>query len=236
MSSGSGSIFVPPTCSNKTLGPSCNISSSPCDMMQPCLNQGTCSLNISVPVGYQCSCKVDFSGAYCELDISSCHSFSICLYGGICNSTVNQTTCKCPAGKLGGHCQDEVDICKNITCQNHGQCVSKYGNWSCLCINTDLYSGTYCQIKSSSLRIKEIVSRSFAGVAIGCISAVIGFILIMDMLKYCFDINPVDHELQSWKEKKAYQRRQERNRRRERNRQDNSDQPVVAIRFNYIDA
>ena len=95
----------------------------------------------------------------------------------------------------------EIDICANISCKNDAQCASSYGNWSCLCTNTELYSGAYCQIKSSSLITKEIVSRSFGGVAIGCISTVVGFVIIMDVLKYGFNIDPVDNELRSRKEK-----------------------------------
>ncbi|CAF1140868.1 unnamed protein product [Adineta steineri] len=182
-----GSIFVAPTCPTQSLGTSCNISSDPCAMTQPCLNSATCHTNASALLGYICACVTGYSGTNCEYDVPSC---SNCLNGGKCNSTANETTCTCPTGKLGGHCQYEVDICANITCQNYGVCSSSYGNWSCECINPDFYSGTYCQIKSSSLHVKEIVSRSFACVAIGCISTVIGFIILMDVLKYGFHINP----------------------------------------------
>ncbi|CAF4202848.1 unnamed protein product, partial [Adineta steineri] len=202
---------------------------------QPCLNSATCHTNASALLGYICACVTGYSGTNCEYDVPSC---SNCLNGGKCNSTANETTCTCPTGKLGGHCQYEVDICANITCQNYGVCSSSYGNWSCECINPDFYSGTYCQIKSSSLHVKEIVSRSFACVAIGCISTVIGFIILMDVLKYGFHINPSEHDLESWKAKKNYHRRKEERRRAdERQKKYNlSKQPILAIRFSYIDA
>ncbi|CAF0966137.1 unnamed protein product [Adineta steineri] len=232
---GNGSIFVAPTCPTQSLGTSCNISSDPCAMTQPCLNSATCHTNASALLGYVCACVTGYSGTNCEYDVPSC---SNCLNGGKCNSTANETTCTCPTGKLGGHCQYEVDICANITCQNYGVCSSSYGNWSCECINPDFYSGTYCQIKSSSLHVKEIVSRSFACVAIGCISTVIGFIILMDVLKYGFHINPSEHDLESWKAKKNYHRRKEERRRAdERQKKYNlSKQPILAIRFSYIDA
>ncbi|CAF1140852.1 unnamed protein product [Adineta steineri] len=232
---GNGSIFVAPTCPTQSLGTSCNISSDPCAMTQPCLNSATCHTNASALLGYICACVTGYSGTNCEYDVPSC---SNCLNGGKCNSTANETTCTCPTGKLGGHCQYEVDICANITCQNYGVCSSSYGNWSCECINPDFYSGTYCQIKSSSLHVKEIVSRSFACVAIGCISTVIGFIILMDVLKYGFHINPSEHDLESWKAKKNYHRRKEERRRAdERQKKYNlSKQPILAIRFSYIDA
>ncbi|CAF4202833.1 unnamed protein product, partial [Adineta steineri] len=42
-----GSIFVAPTCPTQSLGTSCNISSDPCAMTQPCLNSATCHTNAS---------------------------------------------------------------------------------------------------------------------------------------------------------------------------------------------
>ncbi|CAF0764349.1 unnamed protein product [Adineta ricciae] len=233
-----GSAFIISKCANQTLGPSCNVSSSICNMAQPCLNLATCFPNTSMPLGYVCTCQVGYTGANCEIDNTSCSSNSVCLSGGSCNSTANETTCKCPVGKTGSHCEYETNVCANITCQNDGLCVSKYGNWSCVCTNSDLYSGTYCEYKSSSLRAKEVVSRSFACVAIGCISTVIAFIIIMDILKYGFKVNPAGSEIQTWREKKRLQRRAMR-RQGERSRKKKIDNPRMhasAVRFNYINA
>ncbi|UJR32179.1 hypothetical protein I4U23_019643 [Adineta vaga] len=238
MVSSGGSSFIAPICANQTLGLSCNISSDPCTMLQPCLNSATCYQNISVTLGYVCKCQTDFSGVNCEIDNGTCGSNSICLNGGSCNSTVNETTCKCPQGKTGTHCEYEIDVCTNVSCQNSGQCISKYGNWSCLCTNSHLYSGTYCEHKSSGLRTKEIVSRSFACVAIGCLATVVSFIIIMDILKYGFKINPVGSETETWRAKKEHQYREARRRRRGLKKKEfnNPKSPVVALRFNYINA
>jgi hypothetical protein len=224
--------FVPPTCANQNLGSSCNISSDACALVQPCFNLATCYPNASLPLGYACSCVSGFSGVNCEVDNRACRPGLTCLNGGTCNETSNETNCICPRGKTGLHCESEVDICSNISCQNKGQCISSYGNWSCLCTNPTLYSGLYCQTESSSLRTKQMVSRSFAGIAIGCIVTVITFVLIMDILKYLFHIDPVDKNFRTKKEKKENQRLQERRKKKIHK----SKQPVIAVRFQYIHA
>jgi len=49
-------------------------------------------------------------------------------------------------------------------------------------------------VKSSSLKQKELLSKSFAIIAIVALSCVVGFVIIMDILKYVFNIDPVDRE------------------------------------------
>lgn len=115
------------------------------------------------------------------------------------NATIsddNETsfTCQCIQGYEGTQCQLESNMCDNITCENKGTCVSSYMTWSCECLDDLLYSGTYCQDKSSTLAVKEALSKSFAVVAIVAICCVAGFIIIMDILKYVFKIDPVDRE------------------------------------------
>lgn len=193
-------------------------------MSQPCLNLARCYPNISIPLGYQCICVIGFTGIHCEVDTRSCRPSQPCLYGGSCNETLNDTNCACPAGKTGDNCQYQMDICANISCQNDGVCKSLYSNWSCLCTNSELYSGIYCEVKSTSLRIKEIYSRSLAGVAIGCISTVVGFVLIMDLLKYCCHIDPVDYELRHIRKRKEIRQR----------KISKSKQPPVITRFEYV--
>jgi len=49
-------------------------------------------------------------------------------------------------------------------------------------------------VKSSSLKQKELLSKSFAIIAIVALSCVVAFVIIMDILKYVFNIDPVDRE------------------------------------------
>jgi hypothetical protein len=85
-------------------------------------------------------------------------------------------------------------MCENITCENNGICISSYLSWTCECLDSSYYSGTYCQYESSALVTKQILSKSFAIVAIISLCCVVGFVIIMDILKYVFKIDPVDRE------------------------------------------
>jgi hypothetical protein len=74
--------------------------------------------------------------------------------------------------------------------------------------------------------MKEMVSRSFAGIAIGCIATVLGFVFIMDILKYFLNIDPVGGELRSVRKKRERQKRKTKT----------IKQPGVVVRFQYIHA
>lgn len=204
-------------------------------MSQPCQNLATCYPNITIPEGYSCACRVGYSGINCEIDIGACRADSSCLYGGTCNETSILTSCHCPPGKIGDYCQYESSACDPIRCENGGVCVSIFGNWSCRCVNPSLYSGTFCEIKSSSLQVKEIISRSFASVAIGCISTVVGFVLLMDFLKYCCHVDPVAEERDYYREREY----EEKKKRREKNRRRlglpiHHGPATTVLRFRYI--
>lgn len=225
------SIFVPATCPNQTIGTSCNMSADPCTLTQPCLNSATCYLNTTIPRGYYCQCVPGFGGVNCENNTHVCQENSTCLYGGACNATQTSLSCTCPNGKVGEYCQWQANLCANVTCQNNGKCISSYSNWTCLCINTQYYSGKYCEIKSSGLRLKETLSRSFSGVAIGCISTVIGFFLIMDILKYIFNVDLAGYEPRRMRNKRRKQRPSKRRRKRKGNA---PKRPAVIQRVYYI--
>lgn len=220
--SNNSTSFVPAACPNGNIGSSCSIASDPCSMAQPCLNMATCTLNATIPVGYYCVCVTGYTGTYCQIDARPCREGVNCLNGGVCNGSV----CVCPTGKSGVYCQYQVDTCGNIKCENDGKCISSYGNWSCRCTNNDLYSGTYCEIKSSSLRTKEIITRSLTAVVIGCIATVMGFVILMDVLKYVFKIDPVHRKADQFKNKTSEKKKKTTKRK----------QPITAIRFRYIHA
>jgi len=106
------------------------------------------------------------------------------------NSTFN---CTCAPGWEGIHCENKIDLCKSNPCQNKALCRTLLLNYSCECLGSD-FSGRHCEITSTKLLLLNIVSKSFAYIAILAISTVVMFIIIMDILKYCFGIDPVEEE------------------------------------------
>ena len=134
--------------------------------------------------------------------------------------------CECADGYNGVTCELKIDYCGNITCQNHGICQTVQMQWKCRCLDSNLYTGDYCQFKSSALKMREIISRSFAGVAIGAITVTCGFVVVMDILKYAFQIDPVECERESY--------RRRRDLHREARRPGRKSETKVALRFQYV--
>lgn len=135
--------------------------------------------------------------------------------------------CACVEGYDGVYCELQVDLCVNITCQNRGICSTTDFRWECLCLDSTLYYGEYCQYKTNRLKLLEILSKSFASIAIAAIVTTCTFVIIMDVLKYFFHIDPVEYERES------YRKRKEERRRARRGVKDNH-MPKFALRFQYV--
>ena len=119
-------------------------------------------------------------------------------------------------------------MCRDITCENNGRCLHSYLNWSCQCVDASLYSGEFCQDESSALVTKQILSKSFAFIAIVAITTVFGFVIVMDVLKYFFGIDPVDRE------RRLIELEQEKKRTQTRPRRKEKKSERMAVRFFYI--
>ncbi|CAF0887622.1 unnamed protein product [Adineta steineri] len=193
-SSISSPFFVMPFCGQNKIGLTCNISSAPCDMMQLCENNGTCINNNSIIDGYSCSCSQGFNGSNCEIDNRPCQS-NTCWNNGICNQTSDTTfECLCKPEWIGTHCEIQIDYCQNVTCLNNGVCQPLLGDYKCECLSKS-YSGEYCGIVSQKLVIRQTVSKSFGYICYLMIGCICSFFIVMDILKYCFGIDPAKDQL-----------------------------------------
>ena len=146
------------------------------------------------------------------------HPFSFLMMLGTCEIVENITfVCHCQLGWEGKRCQRQINNCTNVECLNHGVCRPLLMNYTCECLG-DSYSGRHCETLSMKIKIHKFISKSFAFVGILALIFVAMFIVIMDILKYCFGIDPVHEERERIRRKK-----QERNRK-----------PVIQ-RFHYFD-
>ncbi|CAF4286982.1 unnamed protein product [Adineta steineri] len=59
---------------------------------------------------------------------------------------------------------------------------------------SDVFWGRHCQNVAQSLVVHQFVSKTFGYIAIIAISVVAGFVVMMDILKYGFGIDPVRKE------------------------------------------
>ena len=120
---------------------------------------------------------------------------------GICNEISNTTfVCICKSGWQGSHCQTKISYCEDVTCQNGGICQTSFLNYTCRCLGK-AYSGQYCEITTVSTRVLQMVSKSFAYIAILVMISAAMLIIIMDVLKYFFHIDPVHREIQQKKKR-----------------------------------
>ncbi|CAF4045004.1 unnamed protein product [Adineta steineri] len=220
-SSLSSPFFVMPFCGNDNIGLSCNISTTPCDIMQLCENNGTCINNNSIVDGYSCSCLQGFNGSNCQIDNRPCQS-NTCWNNGTCNQTSDTTfKCLCKPERIGIHCEIKIDYCQNVTCLNNGVCKPLLGDYKCECLSKS-YSGKYCGIVSQTLVVHQSVSTSFGYLCYLMIGCICLFFILMDILKYCFGIDPTKDQL------KRIQRR------RRRGRMKNIKPPPQIRKFIYI--
>lgn len=112
-----------------------------------------------------------------------------------------------------------MNLCKNVKCLNQGVCRPSFLNYTCHCLGQS-YSGVHCEKTASQTAVRETVSRSFAYVAIIALIILAIFIVIMDVMKYAFKIDPVGDELKRIQQEKLKQKKR--------------TGPPVAIRFIYV--
>lgn len=236
----SASYFMSICSDPNTIGTNCNISASPCKILNPCENEGTCLNATENRFNYTCLCKRDFDGIRCQYHRRFCRSttcwnngmkcfFSdryptliFSFHSGTCHEMNTTFKCQCAPGWTGVHCEKLINYCENITCENKGVCRPLLMDYRCECLG-ESFSGQHCQIVSTKFTVHKYVSRSVAYIAILCLIGVGAFVVIMDVLKYCFGIDLTKEDLERIRREKAIKRAKQRR------------QPVIE-RFTYVDA
>ena len=123
---------------------------------------------------------------------------------------------------MGTHCELKLDLCANISCKNNGICKTIDLAWKCICLDPTLYYGNYCERQTSALAVKKSLTKSFASVAITALVLTCSFVIVMDILKYLFHIDPAkEARMKRAKAKRTAPKRK-------------SGAPKVAVRFQYV--
>ncbi|CAF1185086.1 unnamed protein product, partial [Adineta steineri] len=175
-------------CTSGSFGINCMFTDSICNTTQLCLNNGSCIENKTVENGYSCDCLEGFEGIDCQDDERLCKPFTCFDRGNCTNISSIDFKCTCDDGYQGKNCEITVDLCNNVTCQNGGVCFQTYLNYTCQCLSG--YKGLHCEIAETSAIIRTYVAKSFGYIAILMLCGLIGFLVILDALKYIFGIDP----------------------------------------------
>lgn len=125
--------------------------------------------------------------------------------GSCQNVAEGKFQCFCTEHWQGDRCERKIDYCSAKNCLNKGQCRPLVGRGMCECLED--YSGEHCEIVAKKLILSQMISKSFAYVAIIAMSCVAAFVVIMDILKYCFGIDPVEEDRQYLRRLKEQKRR-----------------------------
>ncbi|PIK52467.1 putative sushi, von Willebrand factor type A [Apostichopus japonicus] len=146
------------TCTEGYTGPDCSVDINDCEQ-NPCLNGGTCQDGLSL---FVCYCQPGFEGNLCETERDPC-SHQPCHNGGFCEAAGHEYQCRCataeyqPAvetlattgdcvdtegdsyrcncytGFTGQHCEDKIDYCDELLCDNGGTCSQTREGATCIC-------------------------------------------------------------------------------------------------------
>lgn len=167
-----------------------------CERENPCLNGGTCR---SVPpnyddpassnhppaeINYKCLCPSDASGEHCQY---LRYPFGYCVNGGSLIEALDRNkrpikVCACPSGFRGEHCEENINDCSGITCSSRGICQDAINNYTCICF--DGFYGDLCQETKTETMLLQVVSKSFAVVAILLIASIAGLVVASDVHTY----------------------------------------------------
>ena len=155
----------------------------------------------------------------CILVSEESEEWCFCFVGTCSPTSIKTFLCHCTPGWWDNRCQTMNNYCQKDTCFHDGVCQPLHLNYTCRCL-TDSYSGRHCEIVGNGLLTRQIISKSFAYVAIIAVTSVALFVIVMDILKYCFGIDPVGptrKKLRSMKTKRRKKRKK----------------PVTIIRYIY---
>ncbi|XP_075015285.1 stabilin-1 isoform X2 [Calonectris borealis] len=117
----------------------------------PCNGHGTCLDGMQQ--NGTCICKEQYSGFACQNCQDEnrfgpdCQSACDCVHGE-CNSGVTGNgSCTCYGGYTGPRCDQELPLCKGVTCEANSECVVRDGTAMCDCKLGYRKSGATCQVQ-----------------------------------------------------------------------------------------
>ncbi|KAF7633131.1 hypothetical protein Mgra_00007494 [Meloidogyne graminicola] len=137
-------------------GQFCENKLAPCeDGYNPCV-RGICHKNDEDVEHFICECLNGWTGTLCDKEIdnennknkfpiqNNCPlSLNPCKNGGQCIG--ESWSCLCPPGFQGSECENEMNVCLNVTCKHKGKCVNLGGvDFRCDCAPG--WNGPVCEI------------------------------------------------------------------------------------------
>jgi hypothetical protein len=148
-----------------------------------CSNQGVCTLKNQT---YYCECNENFIGKSCQTDKRPCSQSNNCLNNGTCINSLDLTSssCKCPENGLyyGEYCENKKNLCENVTCSLHGNCIQNQNETVCTCFIG--FKGDECEIESNAVKVVKGVQWVSTTICIVTLVFLWFLFICSDLLSY----------------------------------------------------
>jgi hypothetical protein len=183
--SNASSIFNPNNAGNQLNNILANYTGDLSACLSNCSNQGICKLNSLQQ--YICECNQYKTGAACQSDSRPC-SNNPCLNNATCLNVMNQTKfqCECSNPNLyfGIYCENKFDLCQNssVCFNNQGYCIVNGTQPMCKCLMG--YSGVNCEILSTALAAKKVITKTTTIFAIIVMVCFVMIVIFFDYTKF----------------------------------------------------
>ena len=127
-----------------------------------------------------------FTGSSCQFDTRPCSS-SPCLNNATCTNSLNATfasfECQCQQTFYGLNCENQIDICQNVTCNDHGYCFKDHQSVAkCKCFTS--FSGDECEIVSTYVQLVQSVQLTSSIICFVTLSLVVLLVIVNDVFNY----------------------------------------------------
>lgn len=121
------------------MGDNCELEFDAC-AVNPCTNNGTCTLMPRSRRDFVCKCPKGFEGKTCQFNTDDCVGID-CPEGRVCVDIVDGYECRCREGFTGSNCTELIDPCFMKPC-NNGTCEDQ-GNKTFKCNCHEGYKGIF---------------------------------------------------------------------------------------------
>ncbi|KAH3796462.1 hypothetical protein DPMN_150030, partial [Dreissena polymorpha] len=130
------------SCYHGYTGARCETNINECANLTLC-DPGSC---IDLNGTFECNCTgTGFIGDFCNIKESACSAGTVtCMYGS-CSNATGMPVCNCSPGYDGDTCNNAIDYCSNLPCENNSTCMSDTARqkYTCNCTGTG-FKGVNC--------------------------------------------------------------------------------------------
>jgi hypothetical protein len=144
-------------------------------------------------------------GKSCQTDKRPCSQANKCLNNGTCinSQDLKSSSCKCVENGLyyGEYCENMRNLCENVTCSLHGNCIQNQTDTKCKCYNG--FKGEKCEIEGNTVKVVKNVQWTTTIICIVSISTFWLLVIGSDLLDF-LNIGSEHIDMNEWRREKLH--------------------------------